>query len=309
MISLLAPSEIKEPTSLAIGSFDGLHEGHRNLIKSVVNECEYTPTIASFWPHPREILFQETRLRLDLPTEKLPLLENLGIKQLVLIPFNLKLSRLSAEEFINNILINQLQARTISVGENFRFGYKRSGDINTIKNAIKDKNIKLNTVPLLTDKEGRISSSRVRELLSQSDLLKAKALLKRPYSFSGKVVKGKGIGKTIGFPTANLQIDGRKFLPGEGVYAAWTSVVNSNNKFPSVMNLGPQPTINPLSPSAVEVHIIDNNINLYDLDLLVEPVKMIRTQIKFSNINELSNQIFKDKELAKTILKKSIIEK
>ena len=302
MISLLAPSEIKEPTSLAIGSFDGLHEGHRTLIKNVVNEYEYTPTIASFWPHPREILFQETRLRLDLPSEKLPLLEHLGIKQLVLIPFDLKLSQLSAEEFINNILINQLQARTISVGENFRFGYKRSGDINTIKNSIKNKNIKLNIVPLLKDKEGRISSSRVRQLLLQGELLKAKALLKRPYSFSGKVVKGKGIGKTIGFPTANLEIDGRKFLPGEGVYAAWTKETISGNKFPSVMNLGPQPTINPLSPSAVEVHIIDKNINLYDLELLVEPICMIRTQIKFSNVSELSNQISKDKELAKKIL-------
>ena len=303
MISLLTPSEVKEPTSLAIGSFDGLHEGHRKLIKSVVNEYEYTPTIASFWPHPREILFKETRLRLDLPSEKLPLLENLGIKQLVLIPFDLELSRLSAEEFINNILINQLQARNISVGENFRFGYKRRGDINTIKNSIKNKNIKLNIVPILKDQEGRISSSRVRELLLQSDLSKAKALLKRPYSFSGKVVKGKGIGKTIGFPTANLEIDGRKFLPGEGVYAAWTKEMHSGNRFPSVMNLGPQPTINPLSPSAVEVHIIDKNINLYDLELLVEPIKMIRTQIKFSNIEELSFQIARDKESAKTILK------
>ncbi len=302
MISLLTPSEIKEPTSLAIGSFDGLHEGHRTLIRSVVNEYECTPTIASFWPHPREILYKETRLRLDLPSEKLPLLENLGIKQLVLIPFNLNLSRLSAEEFIDNILINQLQARNISVGENFRFGYKRSGDINTIKNSIKNKNIKLNIVPLLKDQEGRISSSRVRQLLLQGDLLKAKVLLKRPYSFSGKVVKGKGIGKRIGFPTANLQIDGRKFLPGEGVYAAWTKEAHSGNKFPSVMNLGPQPTINPSSPSAVEVHIIDKNINLYGLELIVEPVKMIRTQIKFSNVKELSDQISKDKELAKTIL-------
>ena len=304
MISLLTPSEIKEPTSLAIGSFDGLHEGHRTLIKNVVNENKYKPTIASFWPHPREILYQETRLRLDLPSEKLPLLENLGIKQLVLIPFDLKLSRLSAEEFISDILINQLQARTISVGENFRFGYKRSGDINTMKNSLKDKNIKLNVVPLLEDQEGRISSSRVRQLLLQSDLLKAKTLLKRPYSFSGRVIRGKGIGEKIGFPTANLQIDGRKFLPGEGVYAAWTRILSSENKFPSVMNLGPQPTINPLSPSAVEVHIIDKNIDLYGVELLVEPVKMIRTQIKFSNIEELSNQISKDKALAKSFLKK-----
>ena len=304
MISLLTPSEVKEPTSIAIGSFDGLHEGHRTLIKNVVNEYEYTPTIASFWPHPREILYNETRLRLDLPSEKLPLLEKLGIKQLVLIPFDLALSRLSAEEFINNILINQLQARNISVGENFRFGYKRRGDINTIKNSIKSKNIKLNIVPLLEDQEGRISSSRVRNLLLKSDLVKAKDLLKRPYSFSGKVVKGKGIGKKIGFPTANLQIDGRKFLPGEGVYAAWTKEINSGIKFPSVMNLGPQPTINPLSPSAVEVHIIDKNINLYDLELFVEPIQMIRTQIRFSNMEELAKQISKDKELAKTILHK-----
>jgi len=302
VISLLTPSEVKEPTSLAIGSFDGLHEGHRTLIKSVVNEYEYTPTIASFWPHPREILYSETRLRLDLPSEKLPLLQKLGIKQLVLIPFDLELSRLSAEEFINNILINQLQARSISVGENFRFGYKRRGDINTIKNSIKSKNIKLNIVPLLQDQEGRISSSRVRNLLLQSDLVKAKELLKRPYSFSGKVVKGKGIGKKIGFPTANLQIDGRKFLPGEGVYAAWTTEINSGIKFPSVMNLGPQPTINPLSPSAVEVHIIGKNINLYDLELFVEPIQMIRTQIRFSNMEELAKQISKDKKLAKTIL-------
>ena len=303
MISLLTPSEVKEPTSIAIGSFDGLHEGHRTLIKNVVNEYEYTPTIASFWPHPREILYKETRLRLDLPSEKLPLLEDLGIKQLVLIPFDLNLSRLSAEDFINKILINQLQARTISVGENFRFGYQRRGDIKTIENSIKSKNIKLNIVPLLKDQNGRISSSRVRQLLLQSDLKNAKALLKRPYSFSGRVVKGKGLGKSIGFPTANLEIDGRKFLPGEGVYAAWSTEINSGNKFESVMNLGPQPTINPLSPSAVEVHIIDKNINLYDLELLVEPVKMIRTQIKFSNIEELSNQISKDKELAKIILR------
>ena len=131
MISLISPSQVKNPTSIAIGSFDGLHAGHRKLIESVVKESKYTPTIASFWPHPREILYNETRLRLDLPEEKLPILEDLGIEQLVLIPFNKKLSKLSPEDFIKDILINQLQARSISVGANFRFGFKRSGDINT----------------------------------------------------------------------------------------------------------------------------------------------------------------------------------
>ena len=303
MISLISPSEVKNPTSIAIGSFDGLHAGHRRLIDSVVEEKKYTPTIASFWPHPREVLYKETRLRLDLPEEKLPILEDLGIEQLVLIPFNEKLSKLSAESFIKDVLIDQLQAKNISVGANFRFGFQRSGDINTIKNVIEDTDIKLKIISILEDKEGRISSSRVRQLLQKSDLKNAFKILNRAYSFKGKVVKGKGMGKQIGFPTANLEIDGRKFLPGEGVYAAWTTIENSTDKIASVMNLGYQPTIDPQSPSAVEVHLIDQDINLYDLKLSVEPVEKLRSQIQFENIYLLSDQIKKDKDNAQKILK------
>ena len=301
MISLISPSEVKAPTSIAIGSFDGLHEGHRRLIETVVTNSQYTPTIASFWPHPREVLFGEARLRLDLPEEKLPLLESLGIEQLVLVPFDKELSKLSAEYFLKDILFNQLQTKSISVGENFRFGFRRQGNINTIKESIKNNNIALNVISILEDQYGRISSSRVRELLLNCDLENAKELLQRPYTFSGKVVKGKGIGKEIGFPTANLEIDGRKFLPGEGVYAAWTSNERYKFKIPSVMNLGPQPTIDPLSPSAVEVHLIDQDINLYDLNLTIQPIKKIRSQIKFSNLIDLSKQINNDKDIAKKI--------
>ena len=302
MISLISPSEVKNPTSIAIGSFDGLHAGHRNLIKSVVEENEYTPTIASFWPHPREVLFNETRLRLDLPEEKLPILEHLGIEQLVLIPFDKKLSKLTAENFIKDILINQLQAKNISVGANFRFGFKRSGDINTIKHVIKDMDIKLKIISILEDNEGRISSSRVRDLLQKSDLKNAFKILNRAYSFKGKVVKGKGIGKSLGFPTANLEIDGRKFLPGEGVYAAWATIESSSHRIASIMNLGWQPPIDPLLPSAVEVHLINKDINLYGLNMSVEPVEKLRAQIQFENIDQLSNQIKKDRENALRIL-------
>ena len=302
MISLISPSEINNPTSIAIGSFDGLHAGHRKLIESVVEENNYTPTIASFWPHPREILNGEKRLRLDLPEEKLPILEDLGIEQLVLIPFDKKLSKLSAEKFVKDILINQLQAKSISVGANFRFGFKRSGDINTIKVATKDMDIKLKIISILEDEEGRISSSRVRDLLQKSDLKNACKILNRPYSFAGKVIEGKGIGKKLGFPTANLEIDGRKILPGEGVYAAWTSINDSPNKIASVMNLGSQPTVDILLPSAVEVHLINKDINLYGLHLSIEPVERLRSQIKFQNIDQLSNQIKKDKEIALKIL-------
>ena len=303
MISLISPSQVKNPTSIAIGSFDGLHEGHRRLINSVVNESKYTPTIASFWPHPREILYKEKRLRLDLPEEKLPLLERLGIEQLVLIPFDINLSHLSAENFVKDIIIGQLQAKSISVGENFRFGYRRSGDVETIKNICNKVNIKLNIVPVLKDKVGRISSSRVRNLLMNYDLDYAQKLLKRSYSFTGKVVRGKGLGRNIGCPTANIEIDGRKFLPGEGVYAAWTSCDKLKFKVASVMNLGPQPTIDPLAPSAVEVHLINQNIDLYDSKLKVIPVRKIRSQKRFLNIEELSKQISLDIKMAKDILK------
>jgi len=303
VISLISPTEVKAPTSIAIGSFDGIHEGHRRLIEAVVKNSQYTPTIASFWPHPREVLFGESRLRLDLPEEKLPLLEKLGIEQLVLIPFDKKLSKLSANKFLTEVLFTQLQTKSISVGENFRFGYKREGDINTIRESIRNKNISLNIISLLKDQYGRISSSRVRELLLNSDLENASKLLKRPYLFSGIVVKGKGLGKEIGFPTANLEIDGRKFLPGEGVYAAWAYTENFKNKIPSIMNLGRQPTIDPLSPSSVEVHLIDKNINLYNLKLTIQPQKKIRSQIKFSNLNELSKRINEDKNIATEILK------
>ena len=303
MISLISPSQVKNPTSIAIGSFDGLHEGHRRLINSVVNERKYTPTIASFWPHPREVLYKEKRLRLDLPEEKLPLLENLGIEQLVLIPFDINLSHLSAENFVRDIIIGQLQAKSISVGENFRFGYRRSGDVETIKNICNRVNIKLNIVPVLKDKVGRISSSRVRNLLMNYDLDNAKKILKRSYSFTGKVVRGKGLGRKIGCPTANIEIDGRKFLPGEGVYAAFTSCDKFKFKVASVMNLGPQPTINPLAPSAVEVHLIDQNIDLYDEKLKVIPVRKIRSQKTFLNVEELSKQISLDIKMAKDILK------
>ena len=302
MISLISPSEVKQPTSIAIGSFDGLHEGHRRLIKTVVEKHQHTPTVASFWPHPREILYRETRLRLDLPEEKLPLLERLGIEQLVLIPFTHDLSKLSAENFVKKILKDQLQAKHISVGANFRFGFKRQGDINTMRNITKELNIQLEVVSVLKDNEGRISSSRVRKLLQEGDLNGASKLLNRHYKFTGKVVKGKGLGKNLGFPTANLEIDGRKFLPGEGVYAAWATINNSSDKLAAVMNLGKQPTIDPLSPSAVEVHLINKNINLYGSQLSIQPVSKIRSQKTFSNLNELSGQISSDRDLSLKIL-------
>ena len=303
MIPLCSPKKAKLPTAIALGSFDGLHAGHRKVIDSITNNDEGIPTVVSFWPHPREVLFGESRLRLDLPSEKTSLLEPLGIKQLVLIPFDKDLAKLSAETFVNKILHQTLKAKIIVVGENFRFGKNREGDSFTLQKTAESLGIKVKIIPIIKDIYGRMSSSRIREALGKGDLKTAKYLLGRSYLFRGIVIKGKGIGRKIGWPTANIEVNGRKFLPQEGVYAAWVNISKSMERYPAIMNLGPQPTIDPSSPSAVEVHLIDQKINLIGKELIVKPIEKLRDQKKFSNIKELTIQIGKDAEIAKTFFK------
>ena len=305
MIPLCAPENAKLTTALALGSFDGLHLGHKKVIKAILKEPIGVPTVVSFWPHPREVLFGESRLRLDLPKEKTLLLKPLGIEQLVLVPFNKTLASQSAETFIDKILVKTLHAKHIAVGENFRFGRNREGDISTLKKIGASLGIKISIIPILEDHDGRLSSSRIRKALNDGDLKHAKYLLNRPYTFKGTVERGKGLGKKIGWPTANLKIDGRKFLPSLGVYAAWASIANKKERFPAVMNLGPQPTIDPNSSSAVEVHLLDEEINLLGKELIIEPVQKIRIQTKFESIDALSKQIRLDAMLAKEILAKT----
>ena len=306
MIPLCAPENAKLPTALALGSFDGLHQGHKKVIKAISKKPIGIPTVVSFWPHPREILFGESRLRLDLPNEKTLLLEPLGIEQLVLVPFNKTLASKSAETFVDQILVKRLQAKHIAVGENFRFGRNREGDISTLKKIGASLGIKISIIPILEDQNGRLSSSRIRKALNDGDLKHAKYLLNRPYTFRGIVEKGKGLGKKIGWPTANLKIDGRKFLPSLGVYAAWASIANKKGRFYAVMNIGPQPTIDPNSLSAVEVHLLEKEINLLGKELIIEPVQRIRLQKKFESIEALTKQISLDAILAKEILTKNI---
>lgn len=257
------------------------------------------PTVVSFWPHPREVLHGEPRLRLDLPEEKLELLEPLSIQQLVLVPFNRQLAQLSAADFVEQVLLGCLKARQIAVGANFRFGRGRKGDTNTLRALAEAAGVQVSVLPILEDAEGRMSSSRIREALSNGDLQTASALLGRPYRFRGTVVRGRGLGRDLGWPTANLQVDGRKFLPGLGVYAARAWTQRDGEALPAVMNLGPQPTVDPNSPSAVEVHLLDRRIELVGQELVVEPVERLRGQQRFSGLDELSAQIGQDADAAR----------
>ena len=302
LIPLCSPQDARRPTALALGSFDGLHAGHRRVIGQAIDGAAAVPTVVSFWPHPREVLFGEARLRLDLPSEKLKLLQPLGIEQLVLVPFTRELSRLSAEEFVNTVLLDTLQAQRIAVGANFRFGNNRSGDADVLQRVAAARGVEVLVTEIVEDGNGRMSSSRIRAALERGDLDTAKTLLERPYRFQGRVVRGRGLGRELGWPTANLQVDGRKFLPALGVYAAWAWVDGSDQPLAAVMNLGPQPTVDPTSPSAVEVHLLDRSMELEGRQLMVEPVQRLRCQQRFSGLEELSAQIGRDADQARSLL-------
>ena len=302
MIPLRSPGEAQRPSAIALGSFDGLHAGHRAVIARLASAPpELAPTVVSFWPHPREVLHGEPRLRLDLPEEKLELLEPLGISQLVLIPFDRALAALTPEAFVEQVLLEQLGAQLIAVGENFRFGVGRSGSAQDLQRLAAARGVAVSVVPMLHDSEGRHSSSRIRQALAAGDLAQATRLLQRPYRFRGRVVRGRGLGHQLGWPTANLQVDGRKFLPCEGVYAAQAWLVGASQPMAAVMNLGPQPTIDPAAPSAVEVHLLDRQIELVGSELVVEPLALLRGQQRFADVAALSAQIGRDADQARAL--------
>jgi len=309
VIPLHSPDDALRPTAIALGSFDGLHQGHRRVIEVITGpppageQPPAVPTVVSFWPHPREVLHGEPRLRLDLPAEKLPLLEALGVRQLVLVPFDAALAALRPEQFVAQVLVERLQARRIAVGANFRFGVGRCGDAADLQRLGADHGIAVQVLPMLADGSGRMSSSRIRSALASGDLAEAGRLLERPYRFSGRVVTGRGLGRGLGWPTANLAVDGRKFLPQEGVYAARVWLAEGPGQaMAAVMNLGPQPTVDPMAPSAVEVHLLDRSLELVGRELSVEPVALLRGQRRFAGLEALSAQIGLDAEQARRLL-------
>jgi len=308
VIPLRTSEDAQGPTAIALGSFDGLHEGHRRVIAAAVAGAghERVPTVVSFWPHPREVLYGEARLRLDLPAEKLHLLQPLGIEQLVLVPFTPELAALSPQAFVEQVLVGQLQAGLVAVGENFRFGAGRSGDTTTLRQLAAAQGVDVVVLPMLADGGDRLSSSRIRLALSGGDLQEAARLLGRPYRFGGRVVQGRGLGRQLGWPTANLQVDGRKFLPLEGVYAARVWLGDdaglSQAALPAVMNLGPQPTVDPTAPSAVEVHLLGRRLELAGAELVVEPVALLRRQQRFESLDALVAQIAADAAQADQLL-------
>jgi riboflavin kinase/FMN adenylyltransferase len=264
--------------------------------------AESTPyrTVVTFYPHPREFFTGQRRLLLTPTAEKAQYLQTLGIQQLVLLPFDQVLADLTPEAFVEQILVQALQARQISVGQDFCFGRDRSGTITDLQQIAAQYGVSVEVAPLYLENGERISSSAIRHALSQGELVQANQLLGRSYTLVGEVRSGQQLGRTIGFPTANLQLPEDKFLPRYGVYSVWVSGTALEEQQLGVMNLGYRPTVAGQQLVA-EVHLLDWLGDLYGHTLTVSLEHFLRPEQKFASLDELKSQIQRDCEQARLL--------
>jgi riboflavin kinase / FMN adenylyltransferase len=315
---------LKTPTAVALGKFDGVHRGHQKVIAPILQQAKREnrekesntnyiySTVVTFYPHPQEFFTGIPHALLTPVDEKVQQLRSLGIEQLVLLPFGKELAALTPEEFVEQILVQQLQCQQISVGEDFCFGKKRSGTAKHLQFIAAKYNIPVTIVPIqtyagkesITDtlEEARISTSLIRQHLANGNIELANQLLGRPYTLIGVVVQGQQIGRTINFPTANLQLPKEKFLPRQGVYAVSVCIEdNQSSPIKGVMNIGDRPTVNGTNLT-VEVHLLDWIGDLYGKNLTVQLVKFLRPEQKFSSLEDLKTQIQLDCIATKEVL-------
>lgn len=299
------PSDSSQPCALAIGNFDGVHLGHQALLKelkAVASAQSLQIAVMTFEPHPREFFAPEKApSRLASLREKLERFSDAGVNVVYLCRFNQRFASISSEAFINDILIKSLNAKTVLVGEDFRFGAGRRGGVVDIANAglnlISLPQVNLSDVDVqgLGDSE-RVSSTRVRNALAAGQLNVAKNLLGRPYSISGKVIHGAQLGRKLGFPTANVHM--RHERPAlTGVYAVKLDSLNG------VANLGVRPTIAGVPKLLLELHLFDFDGDLYDKHVHVEFFYKIRDEMKFDGLDALKAQIAKDAQVARQFFK------
>lgn len=284
-------------TSVAIGNFDGIHVGHQALISGMLERAraeKLTPTVLTFYPHPVEVLKPQKKLeRLTTTSEKLALLESMGVEQVLVAHFDTALSQVSPEDFFQAYLVEGLKSRSIHVGFNFCFGKNREGNTETLRTLCENKKIFLKVEDQVNANGERVSSSIVRKSLADGEVSHAARLLGRPYSITGQVVKGDQRGRKIGFPTANLRCPHDKALPKNGVYV--TKVQWQKEELKAVTNVGVRPTFTGEGAQPIiEVHLLDFNSQIYDEFLTVEFLGRVRDEKKFSGLEELKAQIEKD---------------
>jgi riboflavin kinase/FMN adenylyltransferase len=286
---------------VTLGIFDGVHRGHKVLLDSIVKragEVNGESVVITFSPHPRMVLDKNSASLTFLTTmeEKIFLLEKTGIDHLIIIEFTKTFSRISACEFVVDILAKKIGTRHLIIGYDHHFGRSGEGDFNTIKNCTGSLDFNVEQVEGLSSEDGAISSSTVRELLLKGSVEEAEYLLGYCYSISGTVIEGRRIGRTIGFPTANIKPDDEhKLIPMKGVYAV--EVFVGAISYPGMLNIGSNPTVNSNEQlRSIEVHILSFHGDIYGNKISVVFRKRLRDEIRFESLEELTSQMELDKQ-------------
>lgn len=291
-------SDLKD-TIVTIGTFDGVHLGHQKILKKLVelkNKNGGETLLFTFDPHPRKVLFPEQRdLKLITTTqEKCELLKQFGIDNVLVFPFTIEFSKMSAEDYISNIISETLKTKTLVIGYDHRFGSNREGNIETLKQVSSNYNFDLIEIPAQEINQLNISSTRIRKAIEEGEIEVANSFLGYSFFMSGIVIKGKQLGRTIGYPTANIELlDLDKIKPKTGVYAV--NIIIDQINFKGMLNVGYNPTTDSDRIQKIEVNIFDFNKDIYGKIIKIEFIKHLRNEVKFANLDELKEQLAKDK--------------
>lgn len=289
---------------LAIGVFDGVHLGHQELITKAVNRAKSKngqAIVMTFAPHPVKVLKPEIYLPyiVSIP-HRMRLIESLGVSVCIIVRFTKRFARLSPENFIKKYLIERISPEEIIVGEEFRFGSGRTGTIEYFRDAGLKFGFSVDPIQSINGANGKIGSTAIRKLIAAGQISEAAQCLGRYVSLLGKVKKGDGRGRTLGFPTANIALND-EVLPPTGVYAVYVKIADETYK--AMANIGHRPTFkNKSSPASLEVHIFDFNQKIYGKEILIEFVKKTRNEKEFKNSNSLIFQLKKDEIHSRKIL-------
>ena len=284
-------------TILTLGTFDGVHIGHKKILEKVIQNTQdekYESLVLTFFPHPRMILQERSEIKLlNTMSEKILLLEQLGIQNLVIHPFDEIFSRLTAEDFVRTVLVEQFKIHKIIIGYDHRFGRNRTADINNLIEFGEKYGFEVEQISAQEINAISVSSTKIRNAIQEGEMLLANKYLGYHYFLTGTVIKGKQLGRTIGFPTANLKIEeDYKLIPSKGVYIV-SSEINNQIVF-GMMNIGNNPTVGNETLS-VEIHYLNFEGDLYDQKITVAIYQRIRNEEKFDSLSLLKEQIEKDK--------------
>ncbi len=290
---------------VTIGTFDGVHIGHKAILKRLVETAKkenLDSVVLTFFPHPRMVLQQNVDIKLiNTIEERTELLENTGLDHLVIHPFTHAFSRLTALEYVRDILVNSLKAKKIIIGYDHRFGRNRNADIEDLKEFGKTYNFEVEEISAKEIDDVAISSTKIRKALNEGDIETANSYLGYNFMISGEVVKGKAIGRTINYPTANLKLkENYKLVPKNGVYIVQSTI--EGEKIFGITSIGTNPTVGG-TEKTIETHFLNFNKDLYGKEITIAFLKYIRDEETFDSVEILKQEIEKDETFAKQFLK------